>query len=105
MSRRLTKKHENGAIMTDVFFGCTNCNSEKFNNIMDVQIVLRTEKDFILQIKIPYCKTMLEFDEMLHEKLNALESVITGETLKQFDKKFDKNYRIRAESKKGTFFL
>ncbi|MEP9411968.1 MAG: hypothetical protein HRF42_11340 [Candidatus Brocadia sp.] len=72
---------------------------------MDTQIVFRTDKEFILQIRVPYCKTMQEFDAMLHEKLNLLESVVTRETLKQFDKKFNKSYRIRAASKEAIFFI
>jgi hypothetical protein len=72
---------------------------------MDTQIVLRTDNDFTLQMKIPYSKTTLEFEEMIQSKRRELEMVVADETLKQFSKKFGKYYRVSTDSKKFDLFI
>lgn len=72
---------------------------------MDAQTVSRTDNDFTLQMKIPYCKTMLEFEEMIQVKLKELESAITQETLKKFNKQFSKNYRVIVHMRKTGLFI
>lgn len=72
---------------------------------MDTQIISRTDNDFTLQMKIPYSKTMLEFEEMINAKLKELETVVTDETLERFSKKFGKYYRVSTDGKKFGLFI
>ncbi len=49
------------------------------------KIVGRNKKDFTIQIKIPYGKSMLEAEEEIQRCLNEAGSLSTGEVLEQFD--------------------
>lgn len=89
--------------MKDVFFVCSNyLRKEKY---MDTQIISRTDNDFTLQMKVPYSKTVLEFEEIIQSKLKELEMIVTDETLKQFSKKLGKNYLISTDNKKPGLFI
>jgi len=52
---------------------------------MTAQIINRTEAGFTVQVTIPYSQSMLEFEEMLQDRLNAAGVLATQEGLRQFD--------------------
>jgi hypothetical protein len=52
---------------------------------MSAEILKRFEKHFIVQIKVPYSKSMLENEDLLLSCLNEVGQVATGEILTQFD--------------------
>jgi uncharacterized alkaline shock family protein YloU len=49
------------------------------------KIIDRNKKDFTIQIKIPYGKSMLEAEEEIQRCINEAGSLGTGEVLEQFD--------------------
>lgn len=49
--------------------------------IMDIQITSRTNKDFTVQVKIPYSKKISEFKKNLQIKLNEVEVIAIEEML------------------------
>lgn len=48
---------------------------------MDIQITSRTNKDFTVQVKIPYSKKISEFKKNLQIKLNEVEVIAIEEML------------------------
>ena len=49
------------------------------------EIIDRNKKDFTIQIKIPYGKSMLEAEEQIQRCINEAGALGTGELLEQFD--------------------
>jgi len=67
-----------------------NCDLIPENNFleelsMSVEILKRSEKYFIIQLKISYSNSMLESENLLLNCLNEAGQVATGEILTQFD--------------------
>jgi hypothetical protein len=52
---------------------------------MSAKIVSRNTKSFTVQIEIPYCKSMLAFEDAIQECLNQGGIVATAEALEKFD--------------------
>ena len=52
---------------------------------MDAQIVDRSQENFTVQIKIPYSKSMLDFENIIQSKINDVGKIATNEALVQFD--------------------
>jgi hypothetical protein len=52
---------------------------------MSASIVSRSETSFTLQVEVPYNDSMLDFEEVLQNRLNDAGVVATVEGLKQFD--------------------
>ncbi len=52
---------------------------------MHAKILKRTEKSFIVQVEIPYSKSMLDGEEKLQQSLNEAGVIGTAEILQQFD--------------------
>lgn len=52
---------------------------------MQAKITKRTEKSFIVQVEVPYCKSMLDGEELLQQSLNEAGVVACAEILQQFD--------------------
>ena len=66
---------------------------------MDAKIVKRSEKSYVIEVEIPYGKTMLESEELIQQQINKAGSLATGESLLQFD---TEGLPIIVESKKMT---
>ncbi len=52
---------------------------------MNAKITHSDDAGCIIEVKIPYGKTMLESEELILQSLNDAGSLATGEILKQFD--------------------
>jgi len=52
---------------------------------MSATIISKTESKMILQVEIPFCKSMLEGEDMIQDAANQVGSLATGELLKRFD--------------------
>ena len=52
---------------------------------MNATIIARTPATFTLQVEVPYNGSMLDFEEVLQDRLNEAGVVATAEGLKQFD--------------------
>ena len=52
---------------------------------MSAAIVARSESSFTVQVEIPYCSSMLDFEQTIQERLNQAGVVATAEALQQFD--------------------
>src|SRR3954453_15893912 len=52
---------------------------------MAVTIIARTPTSFTLQVEVPYNDSMLDFEEILQQRLNEAGVVATAEGLPQFD--------------------
>ncbi len=52
---------------------------------MNATIIARTPATFTLQVETPYGGSMLDFEEVLQDRLNEAGVVATAEGLKQFD--------------------
>jgi hypothetical protein len=52
---------------------------------MSAAIVARTETSFTVQVEIPYNCSMLDFEEVIQDRLNQAGVVATEEALQQFD--------------------
>src|SRR5436305_6467177 len=52
---------------------------------MSATIVARTESSFTVQVEIPYGSSMLDFEQVIQERLNQAGVVATQEALQQFD--------------------
>src|SRR3954468_23173425 len=52
---------------------------------MSATIVARTETSFTVQVEIPYGSSMLDFEEVIQDRLNQAGVVATQEALQQFD--------------------
>jgi hypothetical protein len=52
---------------------------------MSAAIVARSETSFTVQVEIPYSSSMLDFEEVIQDRLNQAGVVATGEALQQFD--------------------
>ncbi len=52
---------------------------------MSATIVARSESSFTVQVEIPYGSSMLDFEEVIQDRLNQAGVVATGEALRQFD--------------------
>src|SRR4051794_33227669 len=52
---------------------------------MTATIIARAETEFTLQITIPYNRSMLDFEEILQQRLNEAGTLATTEGLQQFD--------------------
>jgi len=52
---------------------------------MNVEILKRSEKNFTIQIQVPYSKSMLDNEDLLLTCLNEAGKIATGEILTQFD--------------------
>ena len=50
-----------------------------------VEIIKRNEKEFTIQVTIPYRKSMLESEQAILERINDVGSMATGEALVMFD--------------------
>ena len=50
-----------------------------------VEIIKRNEKEFTIQVTIPYGKSMLESEQEILERMNEVGSMATGEVLVTFD--------------------
>jgi hypothetical protein len=48
-------------------------------------IVARTDAAFIIQVEIPYNSSMLDFEEVIQQKLNEAGDLATTEALGRFD--------------------
>jgi hypothetical protein len=52
---------------------------------MSATIVARSESSFTVQIEIPYGSSMLDFEQVIQERLNQAGVVATQDALQQFD--------------------
>jgi hypothetical protein len=52
---------------------------------MSATIIARTESSFTVQVEIPYGSSMLDFEQIIQERLNQAGVVATQEALQQFD--------------------
>src|SRR5512135_1619837 len=52
---------------------------------MSAAIVARSETSFTIQVEIPYGCSMLDFEQVIQERLNQAGVVATQEALHQFD--------------------
>ncbi len=52
---------------------------------MTAKIIERREKTFTVEVKIPYKKNMMEFEEKIQEAVNEVGVVATKEALEQYD--------------------
>jgi hypothetical protein len=52
---------------------------------MPAAIVARSETSFTVQVEIPYGSSMLDFEEVIQDRINQAGVVATGEALQQFD--------------------
>src|SRR4051794_18026215 len=52
---------------------------------MSAAIVARTDSAFTIQVEIPYHSSMLDFEEVIQQRLNEAGVLATGEVLQQFD--------------------
>jgi hypothetical protein len=52
---------------------------------MPAVIVTRTEAAFTIQVEIPYGTSMLDFEEVIQQRLNEAGVLATTEALQQFD--------------------
>src|SRR3954466_3068799 len=52
---------------------------------MNATIIARTPTSFTLQVEVPYNGSMLDFEEVLQQRLNEAGVVATAEGLRQFD--------------------
>jgi hypothetical protein len=52
---------------------------------MSAAIVARSETSFTVQVEIPYGSSMLDFEEVIQDRLNQAGVVATQEALQQFD--------------------
>ena len=52
---------------------------------MSATIVARSETSFTVQVEIPYSSSMLDFEEVIQDRLNQAGVVATQEALQQFD--------------------
>ena len=52
---------------------------------MSAVLLSKTEKHFTIQIKIPYCKSMLDGEDLILSTLNDAGKLATGEILTRFD--------------------
>ena|SRR5260370_1449502 len=52
---------------------------------MSAAIVARSETSFTVQVEIPYSSSMLDFEEVIRDRLNQAGVVATQEALQQFD--------------------
>src|SRR5918998_2641876 len=52
---------------------------------MSASIVARSETSFTVQVEIPYGSSMLDFEQVIQERLNQAGVVATQEALQQFD--------------------
>ncbi|MBF0227683.1 MAG: ISKra4 family transposase, partial [Desulfobacterales bacterium] len=52
---------------------------------MDAKIIKRSEKSFIIEVEIPYGKSMIESEELIQQQINKAGSLATGEALLRFD--------------------
>lgn len=52
---------------------------------MDAKIIKRSATSYVIEIEIPYGKSMPESEELIQQQLNKVGSVATGESLLQFD--------------------
>jgi hypothetical protein len=52
---------------------------------MSAAIVARSETSFTVQVEIPYGSSMLDFEQVIQDRLNRAGVVATQEALQQFD--------------------
>jgi len=52
---------------------------------MPATIVARSEAAFTIQLEIPYGTSMLDFEEVIQQRLNEAGVLATTEALQQFD--------------------
>src|SRR5512143_2749613 len=52
---------------------------------MSATVVARSETSFTVQVEIPYSASMLDFEEVIQDRLNQAGVVATAEALHQFD--------------------
>ena len=52
---------------------------------MSAAIVARSETSFTVQVEIPYGPSMLDFEQVIQDRLNQAGVVATQEALQQFD--------------------
>src|SRR3954453_13794828 len=52
---------------------------------MPAAIIARTDDAFTIQLEIPYGSSMLDFEEVIQQRLNEAGVLATGEVLQQFD--------------------
>ena len=52
---------------------------------MPAAIVARTDAAFTIQVEIPYGSSMLDFEEVIQQRLNEAGVLATAEALQQFD--------------------
>ena len=52
---------------------------------MSATIVARSETSFTVQVEIPYGSSMLDFEQVIQDRLNQAGVVATQEALQQFD--------------------
>src|SRR5271163_4029458 len=52
---------------------------------MSAAIVARSETAFTIQVEIPYASSMLDFEEVIQQRLNEAGVLATTEALQQFD--------------------
>src|SRR5512144_3007591 len=52
---------------------------------MSAAIVARSETSFTIQVEIPYGSSMLDFEQVIQERLNQAGVVATQAALRQFD--------------------
>ncbi len=52
---------------------------------MLVAIIARNDAAFTIQLEIPYASSMLDFEEVIQQRLNEAGVLATQESLQQFD--------------------
>src|SRR5438270_11236021 len=52
---------------------------------MSAAIVARTDSAFTIQVEIPYASSMLDFEEVIQQRLNEAGVLATTEALQRFD--------------------
>src|SRR4051812_45458807 len=52
---------------------------------MPAAIVARTDTTFTVQLEIPYASSMLDFEEVIQQRLNEAGVLASAEALRQFD--------------------
>src|SRR4051812_34626497 len=52
---------------------------------MPAAIIARSEAAFTIQVEIPYASSMLDFEEVIQQRLNEAGTLATTEALQQFD--------------------
>ena len=52
---------------------------------METKIVRRSNKSFTVEVTIEYSNSMLEFEDVIQEKVNEVGTISTGEALSRFD--------------------